>query len=210
MGPNDQDNDAGGKQLHVDNPLAVMQPGERFVCEIKRHPIGLIGVYLTTGIVVVVAIAAAILVPYLMPDLDQQLKLGVVLGALLVVVITLLFGYIGSYIYKGNRWVVTSDSITEITQVGLFSKQTSQLSLANMEDVTVDQDGLLQQMFGYGVLRVETAGEHSKFTFPFCPNPNQYAKEIIAVHEAYIAHKPDEMVTSNRPLTTTDTYNQPE
>lgn len=148
MNPNDQDNDADDKRMDADNPLAVLQPGERHICEIKRHPIGLIGVYLTTGLVIAVALAVAILVPYLMPDLDQQLKLGVVLGALLVVVITLLYGYIGSYIYKGNRWIVTSDSITEITQIGLFSKQTSQLSLANMEDVTVDQDGLLQQMFG--------------------------------------------------------------
>jgi len=209
MNPNNQDNEADDKRMDADNPLAVLQPGERHICEIKRHPIDLIGVYLTTGLVITVAIAVAVLVPYLMPDLDQQLKLGVVLGALLVVVITLLYGYIGSYVYKGNRWIVTSDSITEITQIGLFSKQTSQLSLANMEDVTVDQDGLLQQMFGYGALRVETAGEHSKFTFPFCPNPNQYAKEIIAAHEAYIADKPEETITANRPLTAADTYNQP-
>lgn len=210
MNPGDQDNDADDKRMDADNPLSVLQPGERFVCEIKRHPIGLVGLYLTAGIIILAAVAAAVLVPFLMPDLDQQLKLGIVLGALLVMVIALLYAYIGAYIYKGNRWVVTSDSITEITQIGLFSRQTSQLSLANMEDVTVDQDGLLQQMFGFGALRVETAGEHSKFTFPFCPNPNNYAKEIIAAHEAYIANKPEEMVTTNRPLTATDTYNQPE
>lgn len=191
-----------------DNPLSVMSPGESLICEISRHPIGLLGVYLTTGLIMAVAVAAAVLVPILMPDASTGLKLGVVLIAVVVMGITLLFAYIGAIVYKGNRWIVTSDSITEVTRTGLFNHQTSQLSLANLEDVTVDQDGILEQMLGYGELHVETAGEHSKFIFPFCPNPNDYARKIIAAHEAYIAHKPDETITANRPLASVENFNQ--
>ena len=185
-----------------------MSPGENRVCEIRRHPIGLFGVYATSGLIIVIALAAAALVPILLPDVSAGFKLGVVLIAVVVMAITLLFAAIGALIYKDNRWIVTSDSITEVTRTGLFNHQTSQLSLANLEDVTVDQDGILEQMLGYGELHVETAGEHSKFIFPFCPQPNDCARKIIAAHEAYIAHRPNEMVAANRPLTAVDNYNQ--
>lgn len=175
----------------VQNPLAVMQPGERIICEVKRHPIGIFGVYIVAALIVGAALAAAILVPVYMPDLSQQTKLGVVLGACLAIIITLLYAYIAVIVYTANRWIVTSDSITEVTRTGLFDKHSSQLSLANLEDVTVGQDGVLQSMLNYGVLRVETAGERSKFVFPYCPMPNDCAKKIIQAHEAYIAKHPE-------------------
>lgn len=205
-----QDNDADDKLLqHVHNPLSVMQPGERVICEIKRHPIGLVGVYSITALVLAVLIAIAILTPYYATFLTVQQRLGVVLGVGLAIIITLLFTYISVYIYRANRWVVTSDSITELQQTGLFNKETSQLSLANMEDAIVKQDGILQTLLNYGDLIVESAGEHSDFSFTFCPDPHEYARKIIAAHEAYIETRPEEMRAFNRPLATVQQFNQP-
>src|SRR5690242_17210166 len=107
-------------QQSVNNPLSVMQPGERIICEIQRHPIGLFGVYGVTALMLGVFIAVAILVPYYASFLTGQQKLGVVLACGLAIIITLLVTYISLYIYKANRWVVTSDSVTQMTQIGLF------------------------------------------------------------------------------------------
>lgn len=192
----------------VDNPLKVLQPGERVVCEIKRHPIGLLGMYLSSAVIIVIGIAAAILVPHYLPNMTSQTKMALASGAVILSVIILLYAYIGSSIYKANRWIVTTDSITQVSQMGLFRKQTSQLSLANLEDVTVEQDGVLQSMFGFGSLRAETAGEHSKFTFLFCPHPSEYAKRIIAAHEQYIAARPEEMHVTNQAVANTPAFNQ--
>ena len=186
-----------------------MQPGERVIAEIRRHPIGLFGVYGITAIVLGVFIAIAILTPYYASFLTSQQKLGVILAALLASIITLLFTYISVYIYKANRWVVTNDSVTQISQTGLFNQATSQLSLANLEDVTVDQDGILETLLNYGNLVVESAGERSKFVFTFCPNPHENARRIIAAHEAYIEARPDEMKTFNKPLAAVQSFNQP-
>ncbi len=205
--PNDNDADDQLQKIH--NPLSVMQPGERVICEIRRHPIGLVGVYSMTALVTGVLVAIAILTPYYATFLNGQQRLGVVLATGLAIVISLLFTYISVYIYKANRWIVTSDSVTQIAQTGLFNQQTSQLSLANLEDVTVDQDGILQTVFGYGNLVVESAGERSKFVFPYCPNPHEYAKKVIAAHEEYIATNPEEMRAFNRPLASVQNYNQP-
>ena len=193
----------------VNNPLAVTQPGERMICEIRRHPFGLFGVYAVTVFVCALALSFAIFIPYFTDFLTDQQKIGVVLISALVILVTVMIGLIGVYIYKNNRWVVTSDSITQISQTGLFNTHSSQLSLANLGDVSVSQDGIIQQLMGFGELVVESAGEKSKFIFNFCPTPNEYARKIIAAHEEYISVHPTEMVVGNRPLTVTHSYNQP-
>lgn len=193
----------------IHNPLAVMQPGEQVICEIRRHPIGLFGIYLGSATVIILALGVAAAIPYFLPDATQQVKLGIILGALLFAGMAVLYGYIATIIYKANRWIVTSDSITQIIKIGLLRKETSQLSLANLEDVTIEQNGLLQSMFGFGLLRAETAGQRGKFIFAMCPNPAEYARKIIAAHEAYIAERPEETYNANRALANTQALNQP-
>lgn len=174
-------------QPTINNPLNVMSPGERVICEIKRHPIGIIGVYVVSGLLLVLLFAAAALAPHYVTELSSQAKTGIFATVLILSVAILLYMYIATTIYKGNAWIVTSDSITQINQIALFRTQSSQLSLANLEDVTYTQNGLLPTLFGFGTLKVETAGERAKFVFPFCPKPSTCAREIIQAHDDYLA-----------------------
>lgn len=177
----------GSAQAHYRNPLAVMQPGEQVICEIKRHPIGMLGTYIMSGfILVVLAVLTFIVIPH-MAGPDNQSKAMLAGGLVFVVVaaLVLAFVFIANKVYWGNHWVVTSDSITQILQTSLFSRQSSQLSIGNLEDVTTQQNGVFQQLFKYGTIRAETAGERSKFMFPFCPNPNYYAQKILAAREVF-------------------------
>ncbi len=88
-------------------------------------------------------------------------------------------------IYYGNRWIVTDDSITQYEQRGIFNKQSSQLGMDSLEDVTVLKQGIMSYLFKYGKLYAETAGEHSKFFFIYCPTPEKYAQLILAAHERF-------------------------
>lgn len=190
------------------NPLEVMSPGEQTVMEIKRHPFGLIGVYLSAGLLMIGLLVGAGLTPRFAPNLSNQDKTGIFVGALALIAIVLLYLYIAVTIYRGNRWIVTSDSITQISQVGLFKKVTSQLSLANLEDVTFEQESFLQTMLGFGTLKVETAGERSKFSFAFCPNPADCARRIITAHEQFIAARPENMEEANRGTVEAQAFNR--
>ena len=104
---------------------------------------------------------------------------------MVVAIISTIFALISAKVYWGNTWTVTTDSLTQVRHFNLFSRQSSQLSLKDLEDVTAEQNGVLTEMFNYGLLRVETAGETSKFMFPYCPNPNYYAQQILAAREAF-------------------------
>lgn len=176
----------------VKNPLNVMSPGEKIICDIRRHPIGLLGVYLTSGFLIVLLFGGVAYLPQVVTDLTNQEKTYIFVAALLVAFIIFLFSYMAVVIYKGNRWVVSSDSITQMSQTGLFQKQTSQLSLANLEDVTFEQSSFFQTLFGFGTLKVETAGERSKFQFPYCPTPQKCAVDIIQAHEQFMAANPED------------------
>lgn len=190
MDPNQPNPPAPTKNYN--NPLEVMSPGEQVICEITRHPIGLFGLYFGAGAVILILGVGAAMLPTYATSVSDQIKNLAYIIALFGAVFALIFTYIAHVIYTGNRWIVTSDSITQISQTGLFTKHTSQLSLANLEDVTFEQNGPVQSMVGFGLLKVETAGERSKFSFPFCPNPAQCARQIIKAHEDFIRTHPEE------------------
>lgn len=168
------------------NPLNSMQKGEREIFAIKRHPIGILFTYVVAGFgLLVLAVLIFGVGPALSPDhKDQIVRLGAGLF-LIVLLFTLIIVLVSNYVYWGNRWVLTSDSLTQVSQTGIFNKESSQLSLANLEDVTAQTNGILAKMFNFGVLRAETAGERSKFTFIFCPSPEKYAQQILMAREQF-------------------------
>ena len=175
----------------VGNQLTVLQPGEQVLCVIKRHPIGIIGIYFVMAMVL---LTIAILSFGVMPSVTQNTGSSdniMQIGALVFLVFTAIFSVIGliaTKVYWGNQWVVTSDSVTQIAQSSLFNRQSSQLSMHSIEDVTAEQNGILAQIFKYGVLKAETAASREKFIFLYCPNPNFYARTILQAREAFEAH----------------------
>jgi hypothetical protein len=174
------------------HPMVVLQPGEIIVCNVKRHPFGIVSLYVSAIIGMAVT---GILAFMMLPDLLNQfsgdsngatLSLGI---AVTVIVLLILVLGVATSVYWQNEWVVTTDSITQITQNSLFGRQVAQLSMDNLEDVTVDQSGIIPHMFNFGTLKVESAGERSKFVFPYCPRPNEYARKILEVHEHFLEER---------------------
>lgn len=171
----------------IHNPLAVMQPGERVICDIKRHPIGLLGAYLVAGIILIVlAVLAFVVLPGSAVTEGQGQNMNIAAAVFgLVAILIILFVLVANIVYWGNRWIVTSDSITQMHQTGPFSKQSAQLSFENLEAVTTEQNGIFTHIFNFGTLKAETAGERSNFILTFCPNPSYYAQKILAAREAF-------------------------
>ncbi len=173
------------------HPMVVMQPGEQIVATLKRHPFGIVSLYVSALIGIVVA---SLLAFVFLPSLFNQYNVtgansAIYAGLGILVVVLLLVLFVATSVYWQNQWVITTDSITQITQNGLFGRQVAQLSMDNLEDVTVTQDGIIPHMFGFGTLKVETAGERAKFQFPYCPDPTTYARKILEAHEQFLEER---------------------
>jgi len=89
--------------------------------------------------------------------------------------------------YYLDQWVITTTRIVDIHQYGFFDRHVSSFLLNHVQDITTDVNGVFPTMFGYGTLRVETAGDASQhFLMTGIPNPEQIRdlilREIAALH----------------------------
>lgn len=94
-----------------------------------------------------------------------------------------LYGFI-NYYYDIN--IVTDQRIVDISQVGLFKRQISELHLHQVQDVKANVDGFFQTYLNFGDLVIQTAGEVRNFYFQTIPNPYKVAKTIIDLNEKHL------------------------
>ncbi|HVW71734.1 MAG TPA: PH domain-containing protein [Candidatus Paceibacterota bacterium] len=90
--------------------------------------------------------------------------------------------------YYLDQWVITTSRIVDIHQFGFFDRHVSSFLLNHVQDVTTDVNGVFPTMFGYGTLRVETAGDASQhFLMGGIPNPEAIRdlilREIALLHD---------------------------
>lgn len=180
------------KRRPVFNPLGRVEhimPDEVKVADVRRHPIGLFIIYLQVLVGFGIAfLIILLLLPGFMSTLGADKATSASLISVLVLsaaVFAFIFLILATKIYTGNQLIITDSNVTQILQKGLFNRTVSELSMHNVEDVTALQRGILQTIFNYGTLTIETAGEQNNFIFVYCPNPNAYAKAVLDSRQMY-------------------------
>lgn len=169
--------------------LIEFDKDEKLLLEIRKHPFGLFIIYLVGTFVTVSMLAVAFGVALARGDVlgigvdASTMQLPVILVSFLLAVMSLVMTAIGSYLYKSNVVLVTSEKISQLINVSLFNRKISQLSIGDVQDVTVVQKGIFAHWFKYGTIIIETAGEQSNYNFTFSPNPYEAAKVIVGAHE---------------------------
>lgn len=159
-----------------------------------KHLFGLFTIYAQ----VIIGLGASLLLIYLL--LPTLLGDGSGSGSHSIVaastfVVLVLAGFIlllATVVYRGNKLVVSNKNVRQYSQTGLFHTALSQLSLANIEDVTARKEGFFATVLNYGFLTIETAGEQENFEFYFCPNANHVAEVILNQRAEYVAQHPGE------------------
>lgn len=163
---------------------------EQLIWEIRKHSFGLFLVYFTGLIITSVIFIFLVLFPSLFTR--NFMGLGIELGTLRPILIALGFllttfsligTAIGAYLYQANVVIVTSEKIAQLLYTTLFDRKISQLSIGDVQDVSVQQKGIFARIFNYGTLIVETAGEQNNYIFTFTPQPYETAKSIVGSHE---------------------------
>lgn len=156
---------------------------------VYKHPFGIIIVYIQAVLGIVLSLGLAFfLLPSVLPNDTTALTIATAF-AVIAVLFALVIMIIGTIIYRQSHIVITDKNITQVLQGGLFQRKVSQLTMANVEDVTSEQSGIFASLFDFGVLRIETAGEQANFHFSFCPRPSYYAKIILEAREKFIARE---------------------
>lgn len=169
--------------------LIEFDESEDLVTEIRKHPFGLIVIELT-GLLITAIIAVATIVLPLQLDVSEVtgqdgggIKSLIVAVGLILTLLVFGGGVIASILYRSNVIFVTTDKIAQVVYNSLFHRKISQLSIGDVQDVTVTQRGIFAHIFNFGTLVIETAGEQQNYTFTYVPRPYESARAIIGTHE---------------------------
>jgi uncharacterized membrane protein YdbT with pleckstrin-like domain len=166
--------------------LESLDNDEQVLCDARQHPFGIIVVYLLClfGI-----IGAFLTVTVFLPDYfgtSAETYSLIALITIIVGVFLVIAMVVATYVYKQSRLTVTSKNVIQVLQGGVFTRKISQISLANVEDVTSVQKGILAQIFGFGTVKIETAGEQVNFEFNYAPQPARIAKIILNAKDDFL------------------------
>ncbi len=190
------------QQAPPDRPtMEKVDNDEVHIATVYRHPFGIMIIYVQ---VFFGLSAAAGLLFWLLPSAgivnteeNPQVLTWLGVGILFIAAIMVLILLVATVIYRRNKLVITSKSITQIAQIGLFNRRVSQLAISNLEDATAIKKGIFQTFLDYGTLNVETAGEQNNFHFMYCPQPDKYAKYILEAREKFVEKYEYDMTQAN-------------
>lgn len=160
---------------------------EVLLAELRKHPIGLVataavGLFISLSVFVGSLLLAANL-ESLGLDGSGALRSIIIFAGLILSLLVLGMTGISLALYGRNVVFVTNDKIAEVTYRSLFNRKTTQLSMGQLEDVTVLQRGIFPRVFDYGTIIIETAGELETCIFTMVPTPHKFSHIIIEAHE---------------------------
>lgn len=175
-------------------PKLNLSDGEYIISDVKRHPIGLVGIW--GGAAVIVALMLAMLGMFVQNDatgLSGQVPQALVAVIVLVVAVLIASGATAlAWIYQANRFYLTNESVIQSIQYGLFSHREQTVSLANIEDASYTRHGIIQHFFNYGSIRLSTEGDETTYRFHFASQPQEQVKILNNAVEAFKNGRPIE------------------
>ncbi|MEK7535938.1 MAG: PH domain-containing protein [Patescibacteria group bacterium] len=86
-----------------------------------------------------------------------------------------------------DAWIVTDRRIIDIEQQSLFHRTVSDFRIEKIQNIMVKEKGLIANMFGYGTIVVETAGERIILEFDTIPHPYKVRDLISECHDKCLA-----------------------
>lgn len=178
---------------HLPNPI----PDEKIVHVLHRHPLTIF--WLVLGYILLLGCLPflAWYLPLYQPELvaDPALMPLAVLGGSAFFLFAWLFLFQNFMDYYLDVWIVTTKRILNIEQTGLFARTVSELRLYRVQDVTSTVKGVMETLFDFGHVEIQTAGEKTRFIFEEIPHPNRVSKSILELSEIERREQLDEAVS---------------
>jgi len=136
-----------------------IQPGERVLLLRRKHWMYL---WPTVALTAAIAIIPTFAFLWLLDAIGVEGKV-----ATLIVIVYLLFFVIRLaliwYRYHHDYWVVTNQRVIDVKRNNPLNMQISTADLVNIQDMTIDRNGLLKTMLDYGDVICQTAGTDADF-----------------------------------------------
>lgn len=86
-------------------------------------------------------------------------------------------------LYYLNYQIITNERLVDVDQKNLLFHSTTEIHIAQIEDVSSEIKGVLGNLFNYGHVYVQTAGTKTRFEFDYIPDPNAVVKQVLDLYK---------------------------
>jgi uncharacterized membrane protein YdbT with pleckstrin-like domain len=177
--------------MFIERNIPNRQPDEKLVLFIRRHWIVLVARWI---VYIVLAFIPVGLYFFLLTYQPQILNNKIIfpflfLFASIFYLFLWLFLFNIFIDYYLDVWIVTNKRILDIEQKGIFNRIVAEHSLDRIQDVTGSQKGVIQTLFKFGDVYIQTAGEIQRFDFHQVKNPF----EIVRIVNNLLQKKEDRL-----------------
>lgn len=177
-------------------PFLNLSDGEYIISTVRRHPIGLIVPIAISTILISIAFAMLfnfdIFVDFFKTTSDV-VHPSLFIFLIIIFIVTILLGTFSFYyVYTNNKFFLTNESVIQYIQKSLFSKQEQTISLGSIEDAGYEQNGIIQQLFGFGSIRLSTIGDETTYRFSYVADPKGQVALLNNAVEAFKNGRPVE------------------
>lgn len=174
-----------------------LSPNEVLIREIHRHPIGVLQIYFTATLALLGLFFGTGLIVKLASSDNEAARNALPVPAGVIValafglgLLAVLIAWVAIKVYNGNRLYVTNESVIQRIQTSLFHTKEQQITLSNIEDVSYEQNGLLQHLLNFGTIRLSTEGEETTYYFRYASQPKMQAAAIVDAQEQFVIAHP--------------------
>lgn len=173
--------------MKIQPSIPNMLPGEKVVLLLHRH-----GFIAFRFIVAYILFAVLPIIGWWFLGsntaiFEDSTSLGYAMTTLLLssyALIWVLLFFITWLNYYLDIWIITNERIINIAQQRLFYRVVSEQKLYRVQDVTWEMKGIIANMFRYGNVQVQTAGEDDRFIFENISQPEKVAQTIMNLLES--------------------------
>jgi len=161
--------------------MLQLQPKEKILTSVRKHWFVVLKTVVVFVILVLIPPLVLTFLPLLTAGLNPEIVEPLINFFLSLYIITLfLFFFLFWMDYYLDMWVITDRRIIAVEQKGLFRRETSEIPLYRVQDITIEISGIIETFLKFGTIRIQTAGER-EFTINDIPRLYEI-KNIILQH----------------------------
>lgn len=184
------------EESHRKYPRLNLSKGEYIISAVSRHPFGLFQIW-AVALVFLVALAALMASFMSGNNMSDEMMILAATGLGLVSFFIFAGALIATYIYNGNRFYLTNESVVQEIMIGIFNKHEQTVSLANIEDASFYKQGIFSYFFDFGTIRLSTEGDETTYRFSYVKNPKRQIAILNNAVEAFKNGRPVDPMQDN-------------
>jgi len=144
-----------------------------------RHIAELLGPFLASFGMLIAGLLVPVIISFLRLTLSSY-SIGWLwlFGGLYLVGVTSYF-FLEWLLWYLDFWILTDRRLIDIQLTALFRRRVAELPLVQVQDIAVDQSGFLQNVLGYGNVRVQSAAKEGFFVIRAVSHPQEVRSQIL-------------------------------